>query len=433
MQAYRERRERVLTAVGDGVAIIPSARTVLRNSDTPYPFRQNSDFFYLTGFNEPDALLVLAPRRGEGRSALFLRARDSEREVWDGARLGVERAAQTIGVDQAFPIAELPERLPGYLVGASTMHYAAGNDEAMDRTIFEALEAARDSARSKRKVPQRFADPALILHPMRAIKSDDEIALLRDAAEITRRGFLAAMRATKAGKFEYEVQAVLEAAYRAAGAQSVAYESVVASGANSTTLHYVANRDRLRAGDLLLIDSGCELNCYATDVTRTWPIEGCFTAEQREIYQLVLAAQQAAIDRVKPGIPRSAFHDAAVATITAGLIDLGLLAGTLEENLEQKRYWPYFMHGTGHWLGLDVHDAGAYRDESDEPVRFAAGMVTTVEPGIYVRNDVGAPSRFAGIGVRIEDDVLVTRDGNEILTAGIPKRIDQLEAIVGCG
>jgi Xaa-Pro aminopeptidase len=431
VQPYDDRRERVLHALADGIAIIPSARTVARNSQTPYPFRQNSDFFYLTGFNEPDAVLVLAPKRNGCRSTLFLRDRDPDREVWDGARLGVERAPSALGVDEAYPTNELAKRLPGYIVGTNTIHYTAGIDDAMDRTIYDALDAARDIARSKGKTPQRFADPALIVHTMRLHKSDDEIAQLREAAGITQRGFLAAMRATKPGSFEYEIQAVLEAEYRAAGAQSVAYESIVAGGRNSMTLHYVANRDRLMAGDLLLVDSGCELNCYATDVTRTWPVDGRFSAEQREVYQLVLAAQQAAIERVRPGVSRSEFHDAAVATITAGLIDLGILSGSVEENVERQRYRPYFMHGTGHWIGLDVHDAGAYRDENDEPIRFAPGMVTTVEPGIYVRDDLDGPARFKGIGVRIEDDVLVTRGGNEILTTAIPKRIDDLEAIIG--
>jgi Xaa-Pro aminopeptidase len=431
MQPYDERRERVLAAVADGVAIIPAARTIVRNNHTPYPFRQNSDFFYLTGFNEPDAVLVLAQQRNGYRSTLFLRERDPDRELWDGTRLGVERAPEVLGVDAAFPIIDFAKRLPEYIVGTSTIHYSAGIDEAMDRTIYAALETARNVARSKGKIPQRFSDPALIVHQMRLIKDDDEIALLRKAAAVTERGFLAAMRATKPGSFEYQIQAVLEAEYRAGGAQSVAYESIVAAGRNAMTLHYVANRERLNAGDLLLVDSGGELNCYATDVTRTWPIEGRFSAEQRELYELVLTAQQAAIERVRPGVSRSEFHDAAVAAITAGLIDLGFLSGSLEENVEQQRYRPFFMHGTGHWIGLDVHDAGGYRDNNDEPVRFVPGMVTTVEPGIYVRDDLDAPPRFKGIGIRIEDDVLVTQDGNEVLTGAIPKQVDDLEAIVG--
>ncbi len=431
MQPYDDRRARLRILIADGVAIIPSARTIIRNNDTPYPFRQNSDFHYLTGFNEPEAVLVLASRRDESRTALFLRERNPEQEVWDGSRLGVEAAPRSLGIDEAFPIEELAQRLPGYLIGARTLYYVQGADESMDRVIHRALETARSNARHGGKTPQMFADPALVLHPMRLIKSDDEIATLRRAAGITQSGFVAAMRSTKPGIFEYEIQAILEAEYRRGGAQSVAYESIVAAGNNATTLHYVANRDRLDAGALLLIDSGCEFDNYATDVTRTWPITGHFTTEQRAIYDLVLAAQKAAIDRVRPGVARNEFHDAAVATITEGLIDLGLLSGNPAEAIEQKRYRQYFMHGTGHWLGLDVHDVGPYRDDNDKPIRFAPGMVTTVEPGIYISSDLDCPSGFRGIGVRIEDDILVTAAGNENLTAAIPKEIEALEAIVG--
>ncbi|HKU81403.1 MAG TPA: M24B family metallopeptidase, partial [Candidatus Tumulicola sp.] len=255
--------------------------------------------------------------------------------------------------------------------------------------------------------------------------------VMRRAAAIARRGHVAAMRATRPGLYEYEIQAILEAEYRRAGAQGVAYESIVAGGDNATTLHYVANRERLEAGTMLLIDSGCELDNYATDVTRTWPVDGRFTAEQRAIYEIVLAAQEAGIAQVRPGLRRNAFHDAAVRTIVEGLIDIGLLSGSVDENVERETYRDYYMHGTGHWLGLDVHDAGPYRDSDDEPLVLEPGMITTVEPGIYVRRDLDCAERFKGIGVRIEDDVLVTTGGNENLTAGIPKRVDELEAVVG--
>jgi Xaa-Pro aminopeptidase len=431
VQPYDERRKRAIDAFAGGVAVLPSARTILRNNDTAFPFRQNSDFYYLTGFNEPDALLVLAPHAPR-RSVLFLRPRDRDREVWDGRRLGVEAACERLGVEAAFSIDELATKLPELLVGSTTLHYAFGSDATMDRTMHEALVAARVKARHEGKSPQIFADPALVLHEMRLIKSDAEIDTLRRAAEITRHGFATAMRSTRPGLFEFEIQAIMEAEYRKAGSQSVAYESIVASGDNATVLHYVANRDRLKAGDLLLIDSGCELDCYATDVTRTWPIDGRFTPEQRAIYDIVLAAQEAAIAEVRPGVARNVFHDTAIRVITEGLIDLGLLTGSIEENLEQKHYREYNMHGTGHWLGLDVHDVGASRDADDKPVTFRPGMITTVEPGIYVRRDADCAERFKGIGVRIEDDILVTRDGNENLTAAIPKRVDELENLVGC-
>ncbi|MBV8117185.1 MAG: aminopeptidase P N-terminal domain-containing protein [Candidatus Eremiobacteraeota bacterium] len=431
MQCYSERRARALEAFSGGVAIIPAARTLLRNGDSPYPFRQDSDFHYLTGFGEPDAVLVLAPGHDSERNVLFLRKRDRAQEIWDGERLGVERAVERLGVDAAYPVDELAQRLPDYIAGATTLHYAFGNDGAIDRVVREALETARARARRRGRAPQAFAEPSLVLDPMRAIKSEFEVGVLRQAAAITHAGHLAAMRHTRAGMFEYEIQAIIESEYRRGGAQSTSYESIVASGDRATVLHYVANRDRLEPGALLLVDSGCELDCYATDVTRTWPVDGRFTPEQRAIYAIVLAAQEAAIACVRPNVARNEFHDAAVRTITEGLIDLGLLHGSVAENIERERYRDYYMHGTGHWMGLDVHDSGAYRGDDDAPIRFAPGMVTTVEPGIYVHRDLECDERFKGIGVRIEDDILVTRDGHENLTATIPKRVDDLEAIVG--
>ncbi|MEO6835490.1 MAG: aminopeptidase P N-terminal domain-containing protein, partial [Candidatus Tumulicola sp.] len=419
------------TAFAEGVALVPSARTIYRNGDSNYAFRQNSDFHYLTGFDEPDALLVMAPAHEKHRTVLFLRKRDRAQEIWDGKRLGVERACEALGVDAAYPIDDLPERLPEYLVGASSLHYAFGNDALMDRSVRDALETAHAQTRRKGRAPRAFVDPSLVIDEMRLFKDELEIATLRRAAEITRAGHVAGMRNTRPGAFEYEIQAIVESEYRRAGAQSTAYESIVASGDNATVLHYVANRDRLESGALLLIDSGCELDCYATDVTRTWPVNGRFTPEQRALYAIVLAAQAAAIEQVRPGVRRDAFHAAAVRTVTEGLIDVGLLSGSIDENIERERYRDYFMHGTGHWLGLDVHDAGAYRDANDAPVPFAPGMVTTVEPGLYVHRDLDCDERFKGIGIRIEDDLLVTPGGNENLTAAIPKSIEELEAIVG--
>ena len=433
MQPYAQRRERALAEFGGGVAVIPSAKTILRNGDSVFPFRQDSDFYYLTGFGEPDAVLVLAPRRDGERCVLFLRKRDRAQEIWDGARLGAERACEALGVDAAYPIDELAQRLPELFSDASTLHYAFGNDAHMDRVVREALESARGRTRRKGHAPQTVAEPSLVLAEMRLVKSEDEVAILRRAAAITRSGHVAAMRRTRPGSFEYEIQAVLEAEYRRAGAQSVAYSSIVASGDNATVLHYDANRSRLEPGSLLLVDSGCELDCYATDVTRTWPVDGRFTPEQRAIYEIVFAAVDSAIDRVRPGVPRNEFHDAAVRTVTQGLLDVGLLTGSVDENIETERYKDYFMHGTGHWLGLDVHDAGAYRNADDRPVEFRPGMVTTVEPGIYVHRDLDCDDRFKGIGVRIEDDVLVTANGNENLTSAIPKSVEEIEGIVGSG
>jgi Xaa-Pro aminopeptidase len=431
MQRYSARRAAALEAFRGGAAVIPSAHVLPRSSDTDFPFRQNSDFFYLTGFDEPDAILVLAPEHPDHRSVLFLRRLDRTKEIWNGRRLGVERAVETLGVDAAFPIDEFADRLPEYLRGAEMLHYTLGGDEAADRTIHQSIATARARTRNGGKAPVAIADPGLPLHEMRSIKSADEIATLRRAAAITKAGHEAAMRATQPGLYEYELRALMEYEYQAAGARGVAYESIVAAGDNATILHYVTCRDLLEPGTLLLVDSGCELDYYASDVTRTWPVDGRFTPEQRAIYDIVLAAQEASCAEVRPGNPRNAFHEVAVRTIVAGLIDVGLLSGSVDENIQTERYRDYYMHGTGHWLGLDVHDAGRYRDDADQPVAFREGMVTTVEPGIYVHRDLDCDQRFAGIGVRIEDDLLVTADGHENLTAAIPKQIDELEAIVG--
>ncbi|HET9030888.1 MAG TPA: Xaa-Pro aminopeptidase [Candidatus Aquilonibacter sp.] len=430
MTIYQERRRRALEDFANGVAVIPSATLHLRNNDTEFEFRQNSDFFYLTGFDEPDALLVLAPSGAEHRTILFLRERDRAMEIWNGKRLGVERACETLGIDAAYSVEELDERLPRYLTGVDTLYYQLGN-ERFDARVRTALAKARTLTRRSGTAPDTITDPSERIHAYRQIKSGPEIELLRRGAEITRRGFVAAMKATRPGLFEYEVEALLEYEFHRAGAQREAYESIVASGDNATILHYNTNRDRLADGDLLLIDAACEYEYYATDVTRTWPVNGRFSAEQRAIYEIVLAAQEAAIATLQPGAPQRAFHQAAVRVITEGLIDLGLLSGSIDENLERETYREYYMHGTGHWLGMDVHDVGRYRDRSDEPVALMPGMVTTVEPGIYVQRDAACDERFRGIGVRIEDDLVITERGSENLTAAIPKSIEELEAIVG--
>ncbi len=431
MKPFDERRKRALEGFAGGVAVIPSAKTILRNSDTEYEFHQNTDFFYLTGFDEPDAVLVLAAQDGRARSILFLRERDRSQEIWNGKRVGVERAVEALGVDEAYPIAELERRLPEYLTGAATLWYELGTDAGTDRAVLNALEGARSLSRRKGLAPESVSRPQTVLHPMRLIKSPEEIATMRRAAEITGAGHIAGMRLTRPGIFEYEIEAAIEHEYRRAGAQREAYESIVGSGDNATILHYTSNRDRLKDGDLVLVDSGCELDYYASDVTRTWPVNGSFTAEQRAIYEIVLAAQEAAFEEVRPGKPQTGFHQAAVRTIIDGLIDVGLLHGTSDENLERETYRDFYMHGTGHWLGLDVHDVGGYRDRNDDPVLFVAGMAITVEPGIYVHRDLDCDERFKGIGVRIEDDLVVTAGGHENLTAAIPKQIDELERIVG--
>ena len=431
MDAYHGRRMRVAAAIGDGAAVIPAARDRLRSNDTEFEFRQNSDFYYLTGFEEPDAVLVIAPHRERERVVAFVRPRDRSKEIWTGRRMGVQAAPERLGVDAAYAIDELDAKLPELLYGARTLYYAFGHDEPFDRRVREALAAAHAKARRSGRAPDVTADPSGILHEMRMIKDPDEVAKMRRAAQITENGHRAGMRGTRPGMREFEVEALIEYEYLRAGA-TFAYPSIVASGENATTLHYNTNRDELRDGDLLLVDSGAEFELYTCDVTRTWPVNGRFTAEQKAIYEIVLAAQEAGIEQVKPGNSCRAFHHACTRVITEGLIEIGLLKGSVEENIEKERYREYYMHGAGHWLGLDVHDVGRYRTGEDDAYRkLEPGMVTTVEPGIYVHPDLDCDARFKGIGVRIEDDILVSASGNENLTGSIPKTVAEIEAIAG--
>ncbi|HEY5257441.1 MAG TPA: aminopeptidase P N-terminal domain-containing protein [Candidatus Baltobacteraceae bacterium] len=431
MQPYARRRAALLRALAGGAAIIPGARQVARSNDTDFPFRQNSDFYYLTGFDEPDAVLLLLPEQAKHRVVLFVRELDRTQELWNGKRLGTQAAPILLGVDVAHPIGELEVRLSDYLVGATTVHYRFGESETFDRTVLGAVAEAGSKTRRSGRAPERYNDPGMLLHAMRAIKDPEELAIMRRAAQATQRGHLAAMRATRPGVHEYEIEAIMECEFALAGARSPAYESIVGSGDNATILHYITNRDLLRDGQLLLVDAAAEIDCYTTDVTRTWAVSGRFTAEQRAIYEIVLAAQKAGIAQVRPGNPQRAFGNACLRVIVEGLIEIGLLHGSADENIEAEKYRDFYMHGAGHWLGLDVHDVGRYRDDDDEPVLLQAGMVTTVEPGIYVHRDLACDERFKGIGVRIEDDIVVTADGNENLTQAIPKEIDEIEAVVG--
>ena len=432
MSAFAERRATVLSRLEDGVMIVPAARHALRNNDTEYEYRQNSDFYYLTGFKEPDAVLVLAPHRADEPVTLFLRPRDRAMEIWNGRRLGVEAAHDALDVDAAYPIDELAQRLPDALAGARNAYVHLGEDERFDRTFFAALAAARTKTRRTGYAPDTIVEPSTIVHQMRLVKDAEEIDALRRAAAAARLGHVAGMRATRPGLFEYELEATIEYSYRIAGAQDVAYPSIVAGGDNATILHYNTNRDVLRAGELVLVDSGAEVDMYASDVTRTWPVDGRFTPEQRAIYEIVLAAQKAAIAEVRPGLHVRSAHETAVRVLTEGLLDLGLLKGSLDAALEHETYKEFYMHGTGHWIGLDVHDVGGYTLRDGETKRpLQTGMVVTVEPGLYVQRDLDCDERFKGIGVRIEDDVLCGADGPVVLTDEIPKEIDELEAIVG--
>ena len=430
MEIFRCRRDALAERLGNAIAIIPAAPHYLRNNDAEYEYRQNSDFYYLTGFTEPESVLVMAPGRDE-RDTLFLRRRDRDQEIWTGKRLGVEAAPDVLGVNAAYPIDELDQRLGTMLVGYERLAYGIGRDETFDRKVNAAVASARHAVRRGGKAPQEFFEPGLILHDMRLRKTPEELEVMRRAAAVTRLGHVAGMRTTRPGLWEYELEAFIEFAYHSHGAQATAYPSIVAGGSNATILHYNSNRNRLMDGELVLVDSGAEVDLYACDVTRTWPVNGRFTPEQRAIYEIVLAAQKSGIEEVRPGKSFRAYHEAALRVLCAGLIDIGLLRGTVEEVIANESYRDFYPHNTGHWLGLDVHDVGRYRDENDQWRLLEPGMVMTVEPGIYVQADLDVPDRFKGIGVRIEDDILCTSSDPENLTRGIPKETSELESLVG--
>ena len=429
MHEYSERRRTLTERLGGGIAIIPAARQALRNADTEYEFRQNSDFFYLTGFPEPDAVLILVPRAGTYKTILFVRPRNRDAEIWTGRRIGVEGAVQSYAADEAYVIDELPTRLPDLLVGSANALYDFGADEVIDRIVLAAVREARGRVRRGGRAPTQFTAPSTLIHELRLFKSADELTTMRRAAAVTAAGFKAGMLATRPGLSEYELESIIESVYRKQGAQDVAYPSIVAGGVNATILHYNTNREVLRDGDLVLVDSGSEVDNYASDVTRTWPVNGRFSSEQRALYEIVLLAQREAIQHVRAGNNFRAYHQAAVRVITEGLVDLGLLSGSVDTLIESGRFRDFYMHSTGHWLGLDVHDAGAYTND-DGYRALELNMVLTVEPGIYVQPDLDCDPRFRGIGIRIEDDILVTADAPENLTAAIPRDIDELEALL---
>jgi Xaa-Pro aminopeptidase len=431
MSSYEQRRAAFARGIGEAAAVIPSARHAVRNADTEYEYRPNSDFFYLTGFDEPEAVLVLAPHQEKERVVLFLRPRDRTQEIWTGRRLGVEGAVAQLGVDAAYPVSELAERLPKLLVGAPSIAYDLGNDEDLDRLVIAAVKAARHEVRRGGTAPLSYVAPGQVLHEMRLHKTPAELGLMRRAAAATLAGHTAGMRATRPGLGEFELEAIIEYQYRLAGAQDVAYPSIVAGGVNATILHYNTNRDTLRDGDLVLVDSGSEFDFYASDVTRTWPVNGKFSAEQRALYDIVLRAQLAGIDQVRAGRPVDAYHRAAVRVLTEGLVDVGLLSGSVDSLIEEEKYVEFYPHRTGHYLGLDVHDVGRYTDPDKSYRALEPGMVLTVEPGLYVQQDTDVPARWKGIGIRIEDDILCTAGDPENLTGAIAKTIDDIEGLVG--
>ncbi len=427
---FAARRQMYLDALGpDAVAIVYSLPERLRNGDSHYQFRQHSDVVYLTGFAEPDTTVVLRPGADSEKVVMFVRPRDPELETWNGRRAGLDGAKERYGADAAYPAAELDQRLMDLVANCEELHYALGLDPDMDLRVAGVLARLRKTEKRGKRPPRAVVDPRAALHELRLRKSPDELAILRKAAAISSEAHIAAMRAGRPGTFEYELEATVNYTFRRHGGIGPGYNTIVGAGENATILHYVENRCALADGDLVLIDAGCEYDHYTADITRTWPTSGRFTAPQREVYDLVLDVQQAAVASVRPGLTLDDIHQQCVRRLTEGMIDLGLLEGPVDARVEDLAYKKFYMHGTSHWLGMDVHDVGAYtRGGKARPLE--PGMVITVEPGLYIATDApGAPDRLRGIGVRIEDDVLVTVDGHENLTAACPKTVADLEAI----
>jgi Xaa-Pro aminopeptidase len=428
ISTYRSRRERLARSLGAGVAVIPTAPERARNRDSHYPYRFDSYFYYLTGFTEPEAALVVVGGDAP-RTVLFCRERSEEREIWDGFRHGPEAARERFGLDEAHPIAALDEAMSRLLENQPALHYPVGADPEWDARAMRWLNAVRARSRAGVAAPDRVQDVRAALDDMRLRKDAHEAALMRRAGAIAAAAHRRAMQATRPGRAEYEIEAELLYEFRRNGAQFPAYSPIVAGGQNACVLHYVFNDAVLRDGDLLLIDAGCELDGYASDITRTFPVNGRFSGAQREVYELVLAAQRAAMEAVRPGRAWNEPHDAAVRVLAQGMLDLRLLSATLDEVLEKELYKRFYMHRTGHWLGLDVHDAGEYKREGKWRA-LEPGMVLTVEPGLYLRAAPDVPEPLRDIGVRIEDDVLVRDGGCEVLTAEAPKRVEDVEALM---
>lgn len=424
------RRHDVMQHMGGGVAIVPTAPVRTRNSDVDYVFRADSDFFYLTHFPEPEAVVVLVPDRSHGEYILFCRERDPERETWDGYRAGIEGACEKYGADDAFPIDDIDEILPGLLENRDKVYCNMGRYPEFDTRLMGWVNDVRAKSRNGVHAPGEFVDLDHIVHEMRLFKRADEVKTMRKAAKVSAQAHIRAMQACKPGMYEYEIEADLLHEFRRNGSQYPAYPPIVGSGANSCILHYIENEAQMKDGDLLLIDAGCELDGYASDVSRTFPVNGKYSGEQKAIYELVLAAQLAAIDKVKPGNHWNDPHEAAVQVLADGLRELKLLKGSVDKIIEKEEYRKFYMHRTGHWLGMDVHDVGDYK--IDETWRLLEpGLVMTVEPGLYISaGKMGVDERWWNIGVRIEDDVLVTRNGCDVLSKDAPKEVGEIESLM---
>ncbi len=435
MQAeYRQRREQLMAKIGDGTAIFRSAPMAVMHNDVEYVYRQDSDFFYLTGFNEPQAVAVLAPHHSEHRFVLFVQPKDREKEVWTGYLSGVDAAKEFYGADEAYPISELDEKLPQYLEKASRIYYHLGRDRTFNDQILGHYQSLLRTYPKRGTGPIAIEDTGTVLNSLRLIKSEAELELMRQAVAIATEAHNYAQEIAAPGRYEYEIQAEMERIFRLRGGLGPAYPSIVASGVNACVLHYIENNRQMQDGELLLIDAGCTYGYYNSDITRTFPVGGKFTPEQKTLYEIVLEAQKQAIAQVQPGNPFKLIHDTAVRVLTEGLVELGILKGEIDKLIEEEKYKPYYMHRTSHWLGLDVHDAGVYQHGEDKPQILQPGQILTVEPGLYIVPDTKLAEdqpetdpRWIGIGIRIEDDVLVTPDGHEVLTAGVPKAVDEVQ------
>jgi Xaa-Pro aminopeptidase len=428
---FKKRRKQLMQRIGKGnIALIGSASTRTRNRDVDYPFRQDSDFYYLTGFNEPEALAVFIPGREQGEYLLFCQEFDEKKALWEGAHAGLEGATKHFEADDAFPIDDLNDILPGLLENKTKVFYPMGRDSDLDHNLLEWIKHIRSQSRNGAVAPGELVSLEHILHEMRLFKSTAELKLMRRAAEISAAAHSNAMQKCKPGLYEYQIEAELLYHFAQNGLRAVAYPSIVAAGKNACVLHYTENTDKIKSGDLLLIDAGAECDHYAADITRTFPISGRFTEPQKQLYQLVLDAQTAALEQIKPGMPWNLAHEASVEVLTKGLVALGLLKGKVSKLIKDEKYKQFYMHRIGHWLGMDVHDVGDYKINQEWRL-LEPGMVLTVEPGLYVPVDCKTvDAKWRGIGIRIEDDVLVTAQGHEVLTGGVPKTIADIEALM---
>ncbi len=427
---FAARRADYMKAIGPkAIAIVRSSPERLRNGDAFHPFRQHSDVVYLTGFVEPDTTLVLRPGAASERVVMFVRPRDPTVETWDGRRAGLEGARELYGADAAYPAAELDAKLPALVANVDDWHVALGVDRELDELVARTIARLRRTEKKGQRPPRAVVDPRVALHELRLVKRPEELAALRKACAIAGEAHIAAMRVGRPGAFEHELEAIINYTFRQRGAAGPGYATIVGAGENATILHYIANRCAIADGDLVLVDAGCEYDHYTSDITRTWPANGTFSPPQRRVYELVLATQVAAIAMARPGATLEQIHDHCVRSLTAGMIELGLLHGKVEDRIADQSFRRFYMHGTSHWLGLDVHDAGAYtQDGVARPLR--PGMVITVEPGLYIAADAAdVPAELRGIGVRIEDDVAITASEPEVLTAACPKQIAELEAL----